>query len=161
RMVKITNRVEQKPGVEWRPIDLKNIQRDAEYIRQIYNDAWSNQDIREREGEFTPLTRETVQQMVKTMKPILVPESVMLAFVDGEPASFVVSIPDLNEVSRETKGHLRWWHYLKLLWFKRRTKHLRTLVFGTRPKYRKMGLEALTFIRGIEQTRAAVPSLEY
>src|SRR5699024_6542076 len=132
-----------------------------EYIRQIYNDAWSNQDIREREEEFTELTQETVEAMVKKIKPVMMPENVLLAFVNGEPASFVVSIPDLNEVSKETKGRLKWWHYPKLLWFKRRAKHLRTLVFGTRPRFRKMGLEALTFIRGIEYTHAAAPTLEY
>ncbi|MBN2733149.1 MAG: hypothetical protein JXR26_12030 [Balneolaceae bacterium] len=161
RMVKITNRIEQKPGVELRPIDMRNIYRDAEYIRQIYNEAWSDQDIQERESEFTMLTQETVEQMVDKLKPVMIPDSVLLAFVDGEPASFIVCVPDLNEVSKETGGRLRWWHYPKLFWFKRRAKHLRTLVFGTRPKYRKMGLEALTFIRGIEYTHAAAPSLEY
>lgn len=161
RMVKITNRIEQKPGVELRPIDMRNIYRDAEYIRQIYNEAWSDQDIQERESEFTMLTQETVEQMVSKLKPVMIPDSVLLAFVDGEPASFIVCVPDLNEVSKETGGRLRWWHYPKLFWFKRRAKHLRTLVFGTRPKYRKMGLEALTFIRGIEYTHAAAPSLEY
>lgn len=161
RMVKITNRIEQKPGVELRPIDMRNIYRDAEYIRQIYNEAWSDQDIQERESEFTMLTQETVEQMVNKLKPVMIPDSVLLAFVDGEPASFIVCVPDLNEVSKETGGRLRWWHYPKLFWFKRRAKHLRTLVFGTRPKYRKIGLEALTFIRGIEYTHAAAPSLEY
>lgn len=161
RMVKITNRIENRPGVELRPIDMKNIYRDAEYIRKIYNDAWSSQDIHEREEEFTELTQETVETMVKKLKPVMIPDSVLLAFVNGEPASFIVCVPDLNEVSKETKGRLKWWHYPKLLWFKRRVRHLRTLVFGTRPKFRKMGLEALTFIRGIEYTRAAAPTLEY
>ncbi len=161
RLLKIANRIEQKPSVEWRPIDMKNIYRDAEYVRRIYNDAWSDQDIRERESEFTELTQETVEQMVKKLKPVMIPDSVLLAFVDGEPASFSVSIPDLNEISKETGGRLRWWHYPKLLWFKRRARHLRTLVFGTRPKYRKMGLEALTFVRAIEYTHEAAPSLEY
>jgi hypothetical protein len=161
RMVRITNRIENRPGVELRPIDMKNLMRDAEYIRQIYNDAWSQQDIHEREEEFTELTRETVETMVKKLKPVMIPDSVLLAFVNGEPASFIVCVPDLNEVSKETGGMLRWWHYPKLLWFKRRARHLRTLVFGTRPKFRKMGLEALTFIRGIEYTHAAAPTLEY
>jgi len=161
RMVKITNRIENKPEVELRAIDMNNIYRDAEYIRSIYNDAWSDQDILERETEFTELTEETVKQMVKKLKPVMIPDSVLMAFVNGEPASFVLSVPDLNEVSKETGGRLRWWHYPKLFWFKRRVKHLRTLVFGTRPKYRKMGLEALTFIRGIEYTKAAAPTLEY
>lgn len=161
RMVKITDRIESRPGVELRPIDMKNIYRDAEYIRTIYNDAWSEQEIVEREEEFTELTRETVEAMVKKLKPVMIPDSVLLAFVDGEPASFIVCVPDLNEISRETAGKLKWWHYPKLLWFKRRARHLRTLVFGTRPQYRKMGLEALTFIRGIEYTHAAAPSLDY
>jgi len=161
RMQRIINRIESKPSVIIRTIDKKNLKRDAEYIRQIYNDAWQNQDIRERETEFTELTSETVNSMVKKLKPVLIPESTLIAFVNDEPASFVVCIPDLNEVSAETNGHLRWWHYPKLLWFKRRAKHLRSLVYGTKPKFRKMGLEALTFCRGIEYTRDAVPSLEY
>jgi hypothetical protein len=161
RLIKITQRIEQRANVELRPIDMKNIYRDAEFIRQIYNDAWSNQDIQERESEFTELTQATVEQMIKKLKPVIIPESVLIAFVDEEPASFIVCVPDLNEISKETGGKLRWWHYPKMLWFKRRAKHLRTLVFGTRPKFRKMGLEALTFVRGIEYTKTAAPTLDY
>src|SRR5699024_6741914 len=161
RMRRIVDRIESKPGVTVRMIDKKNMQREGEYIRDIYNDAWSDQDIAEREGEFTELTRETVREMITKLKPVLITESTLLAVVDGEPASFVVCVPDLNEVSRETGGRLRWWHYPKLLWFRRRAKHLRSLVYGTKPKFRKMGLEALTFTRGIQCTREEVPSLEY
>lgn len=161
RMQKITDRIENRSDVDLRAIDMKNIYRDGEYIRTIYNEAWSDQEINEREEEFTELTKDTIHEMVKKLKPVMIPESVLLAFVDGEPASFIVCVPDLNEVSRETGGRLRWWHYPKLLWFKKRAKHLRTLVYGTRPKYRKMGLEALTFTRGIQYTREAAPSLEY
>lgn len=161
RMQRITDRIESRDGVRLRPLDKKNIYQDAEYIRKIYNEAWSEQDIIEREEEFTELTRDTVEGMINKLKPVLIPESVLIAFVNGEPASFIVCVPDLNEISKETGGRLRWWHYPKLLWFKRRAKHLRTLVYGTRPKFRKMGLEALTFTRGIQYTREAAPSLEY
>jgi hypothetical protein len=161
RMQRITDRIESRSDVTLRSIDKKNIYRDAEYIREIYNEAWSEQDITEREQEFTELTQATVREMVDKLKPVLIPNSVLIAFVDGEPASFVVCVPDLNEISKETDGRLRWWHYPKLYWFKRRAKHLRTLVYGTRPKFRKMGLEALTFTRGIQYTKAAAPSLEY
>lgn len=161
RMQKITDRIERRSDVTLRSIDKNNIYRDGEYMRQIYNEAWSKQDITSREQEFTELTQATVSEMIKKLKQILIPESVLIAFVDGEPASFVVCVPDLNEISKETGGNLRWWHYPKLYWFKRRAKHLRTLVYGTRPKYRKMGLEALTFTRGIQYTKEAAPSLEY
>ncbi|WP_440999099.1 hypothetical protein [Fodinibius sp. SL11] len=161
RMKRITNRIENRSDVMLRSLDKNNIYRDAEYIRQIYNEAWSQQDITDREAEFTELTQDTVEAMIKKLKPVLIPESVLIAFVDGEPASFVVCVPDLNELSKETGGRLRWWHYPKLMWFKRRARHLRTLVYGTRPKYRKIGLEALTFTRGIQFTKKAAPALEY
>ncbi|MEX2585057.1 MAG: hypothetical protein WD315_01605, partial [Balneolaceae bacterium] len=45
RLVKITDRIEQRDGVEFRPIDMKNLYRDAEYIREIYNEGWREQDI--------------------------------------------------------------------------------------------------------------------
>jgi len=161
RMQRITDRIESRNEVELRPIDMDNIYRDAEYIRRIYNDAWRDQDIDEREEEFTELTKDTIEDMIDKLKPVLIPESVLIAFVDEKPASFIVCVPDLNEVSKETGGRLRWWHYPKLFWFKRRAKHLRTLVYGTRPQFRKMGLEALTFTRGIQYTYEAAPSLQY
>ena len=161
RLVKITDRIEHRAGVELRPIDLKNAYRDAGYIRQIYNEAWRNQDIEERGHEFTELTEETVHKMVDDLKWVMIPESVLIAFVDGEPASFIVCVPDLNEISAETGGQMRWWHFFKVLYFKKRATRLRTIVYGTLPKYRKLGLEALTFVRGVQMTRRAAPSLEY
>jgi len=161
RLVRITDRIESRPEVSLRPIDMNNLERDAEYIRQIYNEAWRDQDIAEREQEFTELTRENVQQMVKQLKHIMIPESVLIAFVGDEPASFIVCVPDLNEISAETNGKLNWWHMPRLLKFRKRAKHLRTTVYGTLPKYRKLGLEALTFVRGIQMTRKAAPHLEY
>lgn len=161
RLEKITDRIERRPDVSLRAIDMKNLERDAEYIRGIYNMAWREQDIEEREHEFTELSQNDVQQMVKQLKPIMIPESVLIAFVGDEPASFIVCVPDLNEISAETGGKLRWWHLPKVYRFKKRARHLRTTVYGTLPKYRKMGLEALTFVRGIQMTKAAAPTLDY
>lgn len=161
RLVRITDRIESRPDVTLRPIDLKNIEKDGEAIRMIYNGAWSEQDIADREREFSELTRETVNSMITQLKRIMIPESVLIAYVNGEPASFIVCIPDLNEISAETGGFLKWWHIPKLFRLKKRAKHLRTIVFGTLPKYRKMGLEALTFVRGIQMTKEAAPTLEY
>jgi len=161
RLLKIVDRIESRESVSFRPIDTGNLHRDAEYIRQIYNQAWGNQEITEREEEFTELDRETVQRMVDKLKPVLIPESNLIAFINGEPVSFIVSIPDLNELSRKTGGKLKWWHLPRMLWFKRRASRLRVIAFGTVPKYRKMGLEALIFVRGIQGTHDAAPRLEY
>lgn len=161
RLVKITNRIEDKLNVEIRPVNFKRPDADAEAIRNIYNEAWANQDILDREQEFTELTQETVHEMVNQLKRVVIPESVLIASVDGKPVSFIVSIPDLNEISAKTGGNLNWWQIPRLLLLKRHARRLRTLVFGTLPEYRKKGIEALVFIRGIEMTKKAAPTLEY
>lgn len=161
RLIRITDRIESRPDVSLRSIDMNNLERDGEYIRQIYNKAWSEQDIDERQHEFTELTRNDVQELIKQLKPVMIPASVLIAFVGDEPASFIVCVPDLNEISAETGGRLRWWHLPKVLRFKKRARHLRTTVYGTLPKYRKLGLEALTFVRGIQMTKEAAPTLEH
>ncbi|MEX0594219.1 MAG: hypothetical protein WD115_05540 [Balneolaceae bacterium] len=161
RLVKITDRIESRPGVELRPVRMDRLEEDAEAIRQIYNEAWREQDIVEREKEFTELTRESVQAMVKQLKPVMIPDSVLIAFVNGDPASFIVCVPDLNEISAKTGGTLHWWDMARFWRFGKRATRLRTLVFGTKPTYRKTGMEALTFVRGIQMTKKAAPKLEY
>ena len=160
RLVKITERLKSKNHVEIRPIDKKNLYRDAELIRQVYNRAFNDQIIKEREEEFIGITEETIRQMVKKLKPVLMPETSPIAFVDGKPASFLVSVPDLHEISAKTNGRLRWWHLPKLIGFKKRAKKFRPLAFGTDPKYRGRGLEALVFIEGARWTRKHYPNLE-
>lgn len=161
RLVRITNHIEERLDVTVRPVDFKNIEKDAEAIRTIYNRAWSEQDIVDREEEFTELTRETITEMVNQLRNVVIRESVLLATINGEPVSFIVCIPDLNQVSKKTGGRLRWWQIPRLLYLKKNARRLRTIVFGTLPEHRKKGVEALVFIRGIQMTKKAAPTLEY
>jgi len=149
KIKRISERLLQRDYIEFRELDKKNLMRDAAYIRQIYNRSWSNQDISEREGEFTELSEDTVRKMAKDLKPVLLPGSSFLTFVHGEPASFIVTLPDLSELLAETKGRIRFWHIFKLLHFKKKVTRIRIIAYGTVPKYRKLGLEALVFYRGV------------
>ncbi|MEX2362324.1 MAG: hypothetical protein WD597_01820, partial [Balneolaceae bacterium] len=160
RIMRISERLRQNDQIEIRPIDKKNLERDGEFIRQIYNRAFHNQVVKEREEEFIGITRETIRQMINKLKPFLMPETSPIAFVNGEPASFLISVPDLHEISAQTKGEFNWWHYPKLIGFKNRVGKLRPLAFGTDPKFRGKGLEALIFSEGIQWTRKHYPQLK-
>ncbi|MEX2404519.1 MAG: hypothetical protein WD625_10315 [Balneolales bacterium] len=160
RLVKITERILRNKAISYRTIDMGNLYRDAEIIKEIYNRAWAEQDIVERESDFTPLTTDSVRKMVDDLKKVMIPEAILLAFVDGEPASFIVSVPDLYEFSKKTGGKIKWWHILKLLRFKQNATRLRNIALGTVPKYRKLGLEALLFVKGVQGTRDNNPNLE-
>lgn len=160
RLLRITDRLKSRENIEVRPIDKKKLLRDGELIRQVYNRAFHDQIIQEREEEFIGISEETIRQMVKKLKPVLMPETSPIAFVDGEPASFLVSVPDLHEVSAQTNGKLKWWHLPKLIGFKKRAHKFRPLAFGTDPKYRGRGLEALVFIEGFKWTSKYYPNLK-
>lgn len=88
------------------------------------------------------------------------PETSPIAFVNGEPASFLVSVPDLHEISAQTNGKLKWWQFPKLIGFKKRAEKFRPLAFGTDPRFRGRGLEALVFIEGFKWTKENYPNLK-
>jgi hypothetical protein len=160
RILRITDRLKSRDSIEIRPIDKNNLERDGELIRQIYNRAFSDQIVQEREEEFIGISRETIRQMIKKLKPVLMPETSPIAFVNGKPASFLVSVPDLHEISAKTGGTLKWWQHYHLIGFKKRARKFRPLAFGTDPKFRGKGLEALIFAEGHRWTKKHYPNLK-
>lgn len=160
RLLNITDRLKSMNNVEIRPIDKRNLLRDGELIRKVYNRAFHDQIIQEREEEFIGISEETIQQMVKKLKPVLMPETSPIVFVDGVPASFLVSVPDLHEISAKTGGTLKWWQLPRLMGFRKRAVKFRPLAFGTDPRYRGRGLEALVFIEGFKWTKEHYPNLK-
>lgn len=161
KMKRITDRISSRENVLFREMDFKNIYRDADYIRHIYNRAWRDQEISEREQEFTELTQPVVRKMVKDLKPILVSGTNFLVFVNGEPASFIVTIPDLSELTVKTGGKLGLFQLPELWKFKKTVTRLRTLAYGTDPKFRRLGIDAMVLVKGIVGAREATPSLKY
>lgn len=160
RMVRITDRLDGRDGITLRTITPDTIEQDAEYIRQIYNAAWSNQDIMERETEFTEITPEAMQKLAAELKQLILPNTSWIAFVHGEPASFIADFPDLNELLIKTGGRIRPWHLPRLIHFRKNVRRLRIMAFGTAPRYRKMGLDAFIFVKGIEGVRKHHPQIE-
>lgn len=160
KIKRISERLLERDYIQFRELDKKNLMKDADYIRQIYNQAWSDQDISEREGEFTELSEDTVKKMAKDIKPVLLDGTSFLIFVHGEPASFLVTLPDINELLVQTHGRIRLWHMPKLIRFKKSVKRIRIIAYGTVPKFRKLGIDALAFYKGVISVRENNPSLE-
>lgn len=157
RLKRIANRAIQRNDVQVRMVNLKNLSEEAETIRTIYNKAWQEMDIDDFFDTFTPLTSQTVQQMISELKPILIPEAVWLAFVDNEPASFVLTIPDVNQAFRYLDGKFNLFAKLKFLWHRKDITRLRVIAFGTVKKFRRMGLEAAIFAKGLSHIKNNLP----
>ncbi|MDN5937443.1 MAG: N-acetyltransferase [Salinisphaera sp.] len=93
-----------------RPIDGKRFTEELEVLRSIFNDAWSNN------WGFVPFTEAEFRELGKALRMMLPDELVQIAEVDGEPAAFIVGLPNLNEAIRDLNGRLLPLGIFKLLW---------------------------------------------
>ena len=93
-----------------RPIDGKNFVAELDVIRDLFNDAWA------KNWGFVPITVEEFRDMGKTLKLLLPDQLVQIAEVDGEPAAFIVGLPNINEAARDLGGRLLPTGLFKLLW---------------------------------------------
>lgn len=122
-----------------RPLDMKHYDREIATLTGIFNDAWS-----ENWG-FVPLTPAEIAHTATALKPLIDPRLVCFAEVDGEPAAFLVCLPNLNEAIRDLGGRLLPFGWLKLLWRLkvRGVKSSRIPLMGVRRKYAKGILGAM------------------
>jgi len=139
KLLRILNKVEKNKRIKVRPVNLKNLKEDAPLIKTVYNSAWA------QNFGFVPLTDKEFDLMVKRLKPLVIPDFVPLAFVDGEIAGVALGVPDYNQVLKRLGGKLGPLEIVKLLWYSRKIRDVRLMVLGVRPEYRKMGIDALLY----------------
>lgn len=139
RIAKLVERVKSKEDVVVRPIDMKNFHKEVEIIKDIYNAAW------EVNWGFVPMTPAEMDLMAKELKPIAEPELVLFAEVKGEPVGVSITLPDLNFVLKKLNGKLGPIELLKFLYYKKKIKGLRSLVFGLKKEFRRTGINVVLY----------------
>lgn len=107
-ILRLVDRMSKKISV--RPVDRKNAGAELETLRDIFNDAWS-----ENWG-FVPFTKEEFQTIGKELFTFVPPGFTVIAEAGGKPAAFIVLIPNLNEVISDLNGRLFPFGWAKLLW---------------------------------------------
>lgn len=142
RFTKIARWVKQKPGYRFEQLDMKRYKEYAADFKEIYNDAWINFE------NFTPLTDATIQKTFQELKPIMDPGLIWFAYVNDEPASFLLVIPDANIWFKPLKGKMDLIGKLRFLYYRhtRKANRMRAIVMGTKTAFQKHGLESALFI---------------
>ena len=116
-----------------RALQSKNLDQELEILHDIFNDAWA-----ENWG-FVPFTKEEFTALGTTLKVMVDDDFVQIAEVDGEPAAFIVALPNLNEVIRDLNGKLFPFGWAKLLWRLKVSypKSARVALMGVRKRYQQ------------------------
>jgi GNAT superfamily N-acetyltransferase len=125
------------PKLKIREVDTKNLDQEVEIVRNIFNQAWS------QNWGFIPLSKEELEELAKDLKLILDPKVAHIAEIDGEPVAFSIGLPDLNQALKHMDGTLFPTGIFKLLWHRRNIDQIRTALMGVIPKYQGKGIDAL------------------
>ncbi|WP_342645268.1 GNAT family N-acetyltransferase [Mucilaginibacter sp. CSA2-8R] len=142
RFTKIANWVAQKPGYTFKHLKTSEIEQFATDFMEIYNDAWKNFE------NFVPIQKATIFETFRKMKAIMDPNLIWFAYVDHEPAAFVVVLPDANQMIKTLNGKLDLIGKLKFLYYRwKGVNRMRAVVMGTKTKFQKHGLESVLFIK--------------
>jgi hypothetical protein len=132
------------PGLTVRPANMKDFHRELEVVKDIYNSAWGHN------WGFVPMTDEEIDSMAKRLKPLITPELLIMAEVNGDPAAFFMAVPDYNQVLGRINGRLGPVGILKFLWYSRKITDIRVLTMGVKEEYRKKGIEGLLYLESFK-----------
>lgn len=147
KLERIAKLAEKRNSFEIRCLDKKNLKRDIELVFEIYSKAW------EKNWGFVPDTREEFDQTVKDLMPVVDPELVYIAFVDGKPVGFSVALPNFNFVLKKMNGHLNPISLAKALYYKSKIPTVRVLTMGVVHEYQKRGIDAVFYYKTFETCR--------
>ena len=140
---------ERNPHIRIRMVDKSRFNEEARVILNLLNDAWSSN------WGYVPLTEAEIAYAGKKLKPIIFNELVRIAELDGEPVAFMLTIPDINELTADLNGELFPFNFIKLLWRLRkpRTRRLRVPLMGVSKKLHHSRLASQLAFMMIEYTR--------
>lgn len=131
RLAALATRAAARARLTFRDLEPRRYWSEVEIVWSIYNSAW------ERNWGFVPMTRDEFMHMARSLKPLLLPQFAFLAEVNGEPAGFMLCVPDYNLVLRHNRGgRLFPLGFLRILLGRRKLRTGRIIALGIREEHR-------------------------
>ena len=87
-------------SVRLRGLNRKKFKQELETLRDIFNDAWSDN------WGFVPFTREEFAELGTSLRLFVPDDFIRIAEYQGEAVAFIAILPNLNEVLRDLDGSL-------------------------------------------------------
>ena len=143
---------EKSSRIAVRNVNMKDFTGDAAICMDILNSAWSSN------WGFVPFTEAEKAYASKKLKSITLEGANMIAYVDGEPAAFMLSWPDINLQLTKYDGKLFPFNWAKLLWWLRKpeSSNWRVPLMGVVPKYQNSRMASQLAFMMIEYIRRYV-----
>jgi len=139
-------RLSENPDYTFRHLQKSEIGKLAGYLRTVYNNAWANR------AEMPELTQQQANLIVKQMKPIMDVRLLYFGFYKGEPVSFFLSLPEINQIFKYVNGKLDWIGKAKFLWHTllKTNRKAFGILFGIVPEHQGKGLDGAMVLNARE-----------
>ncbi len=132
--------LERRPSLAVRRVDLRHLEREAEAIWRISNQAISGN------WGYVPLDREELAGVFRKLRPIADPDAIWVVEDAGQAVGYALGFPDLNVLLRRIQGRLLPFGFLTLLAGARRLRDFRLFGLAVLPAYQGMGLDVLLYV---------------
>ncbi len=99
---------------------------------------------------YAPLSDKEMDDLAKRYMPVLNPRFIKVVAKDGEPAAFIIGMPDMSEGMQKAKGKLLPFGFVHILRSAKRTKQLDLLLGAIKEKYRGHGLDVMMGVKMIQ-----------
>jgi len=141
KLTRVAKAMQERGKFTLKYIVKKDLPKVVKEIQIIYNDAW-----KENWG-FLPLSDDDIAALATELKPILVPQlSYMVYDENGLAVACMVTLPNINEALKTSKGKVMSTGFLKLLGIVlgfSKPKGIRTVIMGVLESNRRKGIEAI------------------
>jgi len=136
---------ELEDSYEIRTLNMENLKSELKIILDIYNEAWN------KNWGFVPMTEEEIDDMASQLKHIAQPDYIYILNCEGEPAAFLLGLPDINNALIHIKsGKLFPTGIFKLFSHRKYIQTGRILLMGVKSQFRHQGLDVLIYNRMID-----------
>lgn len=143
KMIERANKIMTDADYAFRYMKGKELSEKApEYFMEVYNKAWAR-----HMGKS--LTLKETKMMFAKLKPILDPRLIYFGFYKGEPVSFFINIPEINQIFKYVDGKMDLIGKMKFLWNKtfNPPNKMLGLVFGVIPGLQGKGVESAMILQ--------------
>ncbi|MFO7768168.1 MAG: GNAT family N-acetyltransferase [bacterium] len=147
RIIRIARKAQEKAGVEMRALDMSRFEEEVDLVKGIYNEAW------ERNWGFVPMTDAEFDHLAKDLKPVVDPDFVKIASIEGEPVGFSLTVPDVNQVLIDMNGRLFPFGWIRLLLGLKRIDVARVIALGVKKEYQGIGLGSMFYADAFDVAR--------
>jgi ribosomal protein S18 acetylase RimI-like enzyme len=144
-------RLSRRNNITVRPFVLKDLAREIERCKEVYNHAW------EQHWGFVKMTDAEFDYLAVELQRFADPNLLWLAENDGQPVGFSMTLPDVNEALARINGRLTRWGIpiglAKLMYGIRHIQTARMLVLGVLNEFRRRGVLELLILRTLDYGR--------